>query len=345
MAPSFEVREVRNGLFRIYWITDDSFDRYNSKTFQLCGSQSGRTFEISCKFEKCLASFNVREVSFSENSVSESTKSSEGNSGIQQPKRQKLGLNVLETEVDSCPPHHMWINYKNNTLDEKILYLKSSGIWSFSSTNGTGILFPDAITLSMDFGNISNGLAKLFRTQQLCDVEFNFKCGQSIGAHVAILSAGSPVFSVMFSLGFLESQTRKVAINDVEIDIFRHLLFYLYSGSGPKLKGSLEEKVARYQLLFQAADKYDVEALKTVCIDGLVILKKTFSSSINRLIFSQQHSISKLFENSMRYLVENSSKLCYQPEWLDFMKSHPDLCVLVTQRIADSAYVLTDDSE
>lgn len=168
MAPSFEVREVRNGLFRIYWITDDSFDRYNSKTFQLCGSQSGRTFEISCKFEKCLASFNVREVSFSENSVSESTKSSEGNSGIQQPKRQKLGLNVLETEVDSCPPHHMWINYKNNTLDEKILYLKSSGIWSFSSTNGTGILFPDAITLSMDFGNISNGLAKLFRSQQHC---------------------------------------------------------------------------------------------------------------------------------------------------------------------------------
>jgi len=340
MASSVKVREVRNGFFRIHFVLDGSTTKDDSNiniTFQLCGSQSSREFNIRYNLDCSTTSskpnastdFFVREIFSHANSDQDDHSDSESsklNSKIQKSKRQKLDL-TPETEVHG--PHHMWINY-NNTLEEQILFKKSPGVWFRIFSN---IKRHDAITLSMDFGNISNGLTKFFLSQQLCDVEFKFNCGQSIGAHVAILSAGSSVFSVMFSSGFLESQTRKVTINDIEIGVFRQLLHYLYSGSSVELKDGLIENIIRYQLLFEAADKYDVEALKTVCVDGLLTLRNTGEAAISSLIFSQLHSIPELFEDSMEYLVKHSHKVCYQPEWLDFMKAHPDLCLVVTQRI------------
>lgn len=342
MASSVEVREVRNGFFRVRFIFEDSTtakdeDGFFHTAFQLCGSQSSRKFFFCYKFffiktnsdpNIATTAIYVREIPSNSNSEHDNdSESSEVNSS----KRQKLASSVSETGVNS--PHHMWIDY-NNTLEETILFKKSQGVWFRMFPLPSNVKRYDAITLSIDFGNISGGLAKLFLSQQLCDVEFKFKCGQSIGAHVAILSAGSPVFSVMFSSGFLESKTRKVAIDDIEIDIFKQLLHYLYSGGSPELKVGLMENIIHYQHLFAAADKYDVEALKTVCVGVMIIPHKTFESATSNLIFSQLHSIPKLFEDSMDYFVKHSRKVCYQPEWLDFMKAYPELCVLVTQRIA-----------
>ncbi len=118
--------------------------------------------------------------------------------------------------------------------------------------------YPCSISIWIDFGTgttreknldiMSKGLTEMFYNQHLCDVHFDFKDSQTVGAHVVILSAGSPVFSAMFRSEFLESQTKKVNIIDIEIEVFRQLLIYLYTGSSPKLA---EENMT--QLLFVAA--------------------------------------------------------------------------------------------
>lgn len=188
----------------------------------------------------------------------------------------------------------------------------------------------------MDFGtttpgekNIMCGLAELFHNQHRCDVQFQFTDGQKIGAHVLLLSISSPVFAAMFRSGFKETETRKVAINEIEFEVFRQLLIYLYTGHAPKLA---EENIT--QSLFEAADKYDVEPLKEECIDVLLLRKLTVKNAINMLVWSHLHSIPKLFDLAVNFVAENGKEIFVLSDWLDLIKNYPELCQIATQRIA-----------
>ncbi len=37
----------------------------------------------------------------------------------------------------------------------------------------------------------------------------------------------------------------------------------------------------------------------------------------------------------MKFVLKNCRKLCSQPEWMELMKNHPELCVQANQRTAD----------
>ncbi|EFX71805.1 hypothetical protein DAPPUDRAFT_255321 [Daphnia pulex] len=106
-----------------------------------------------------------------------------------------------------------------------------------------------------------SGLLEKFHSQTQCDVNFKFKGGQSIGAHIIILSAASPVFTAMFQSDLKESQTHEVIIEDIDFQVFIHFLEYLYSCRVSKLAKD-EHFVQTINLLCQAADKYFVEDLK-----------------------------------------------------------------------------------
>ncbi|EFX85817.1 hypothetical protein DAPPUDRAFT_193583 [Daphnia pulex] len=175
---------------------------------------------------------------------------------------------------------------------------------------------------------MSKGLVEMFYNQHLCDVHFDFEDSQTVGAHTVILSAGSPVFSAMFRSEFLESKTKKLNIIDIDIEVFRQLLIYLYTGSAPKLA---EENMTL--LLFEAADKYNIDNLKTECTD--VLLKRVnLDNAISLLIWSHFHSAAKLKEATLKFLAENSLGICSQPKWMDLIKNYPELCLLATQHMS-----------
>jgi hypothetical protein len=142
----------------------------------------------------------------------------------------------------------------------------------------------------------------------------------------------------MFQKSFIESQTRQVNIDDIEMEVFRQLLIYLYSGNAPKLTSDevdplLLEVGSSTQLLFEVADKYAVETLKKECVD--VLLKEVDSENVIKLLlWSNFHSITELFDEAMKVLVDNFRAISFQPEWLDFMKNFPDLCLVATQRMS-----------
>ncbi|EFX85970.1 hypothetical protein DAPPUDRAFT_45536 [Daphnia pulex] len=136
----------------------------------------------------------------------------------------------------------------------------------------------------------------------------------------------------MFQKSFIESQTRQVNIDDIEMEVFRQLLIYLYSGDAPKL-ASDEVDVKTTQLLFEVADKYAVETLKKECVN--VLLKEVDAENVIKLlVWSNFHSITELFDGAMKVLVDNFRAISFQPEWLDFMKNFPDLCLVATQRMS-----------
>lgn len=351
--PSTELKEIRRGLFSLEWIFNDQMKELGTikKTIELCGSQSGRAFNITCnhKHVNDLGYFTVtvEDVSCHSDSTTESSGSTI-NCQEQPPSLSKRLRAVRRLEFPSAlpaqpkstehiPPVYIWMKHNGNPVNQD-LFQKTS-LARINTEKWEAMCRcqknkPYKLLLWIDFGTntateryITSGFEKLFYDQNQCDVQFQFKNGQSVGAHVLILSAGSPVFAAMFQSGLVEAQTRKVYIVDIEMEVFRQLLICLYTGRAPKLTDK-----AMTPLLFQAADKYGVETLKNECLDEL-LEQLDVGNAIDMLIWSHFNYVPELFESAMEIFVENSSTICYQPEWMDLIEKYPDLCLLATQRI------------
>ena len=345
MMNPISMKEVRHGLFRIHWTFEnrDQQEGVYMEMIQLYGTQSGRVYIFTYHLEIVLDKlrdkpylFTVTVEETKDSGACETTVAS-SNTPHQ---RQLTGTASRPPRYVKLPksglPVAVWIHIEENFKDEIQLWkMDESDKWikklRFSRS-------PEDITIWVDFGTITlsenkmidtmGKLAEMFQNQILCDVQFHFVGGQSLGAHIVILSAGSPVFAAMFQSSFLESHTRQVTITDIQVDIFKQLLVYMYTGS---ISAEMEEENAT--LLFAAADKYGMETLKDVCADDLIEKLET-ENVIKMLVWSHFHSIPKVFESAMEIIVDNYCELCFNPEWLDFTKNYPELCVMATQRIA-----------
>jgi hypothetical protein len=272
-----DVKEVRHGLFRVYWQFRETKDTpvkneglafpslLKFVEFQLCGSQSGRNFvsSVTLLFLKEFIWFDVGLRQLHSSFVTPI------NSGEWPPDNfldlpKKLDENFQE-------PIKMWIEGDfHYSKDLQFLQKHRKHKWKTSlQVNEVGTF----IVIYIDFGtsevrqtHMICGLAEMFHSQTQCDVTFKFKGGQSIGAHIIILSAASPVFAAMFQSDFKESRTHEVVIEDIDFQVFTHFLNYLYSCRIPKLAkdGRCEQKQT-INLLCQTADKYLVEDLKNEC--------------------------------------------------------------------------------
>jgi speckle-type POZ protein len=343
------VEEVRLGLYRVNWSFSakmkTNVGAYTT-VFALRGSQFGRiyiiTYDFLCKafneMEPYYFSFTLKEYSSSESDSSYSQLTGVGVKAAQpsEPKRQKIdeaSVSSQVTEREKLPPLKVSLDNGDNFLFMGAEFNQvNSKLWEkriFSKDN------PKNVALWIDFGNselnenkIVKGLAGMFYSQTLCDVHFHFKNGQTIGAHVIVLSTGSPVFATMFQSSFIESKTRIVNIEDIEPEVFRQLLICLYTGKAPKMK---ENGLARQ--LYEDADKYGIENLKKECVEEL-LNQLSVENAIELLIWSDFHSATKLFKSTLKFIAKNFATLVSKPEWMEMMKNRPDLCLKANQKIA-----------
>ena len=101
---------------------------------------------------------------------------------------------------------------------------------------------------------------KLLESGDSSDVTIKVK-GHPLAAHKAILGARSPVFKAMFTHDTLENQTNEVNIEECDVEVFKQLLLYFYTGScGPEIEQPLQ--------LYLLADKYLMDGLKDICQDA-----------------------------------------------------------------------------
>lgn len=350
-SSEIAVQEVRRGLFRLRWNLDDVRDGPCREEFTLRGSQSGNSYMISCYPKPRLTEWSNRRrdkppyyVRFSLKTVNSEQQDEDDIeflscvSSVVSQVSQVVGESSTASQRhtaanESCLTNHplyVWLSRENGR--ETRMSQSESGTWRL----GTYGIFkqPAVLTFWMDFGTstvgeivIKNGLAQLFHQQTACDVQFRLKHQKSIGAHEAILTAGSPVFAAMFRSDLVECQTRTVTIADLDLDVFNQLLVYLYTGKAPELESELIT-----QSLYEAADKYAVEPLKNECVEVL-LTRIELSNVVDMLVWSHHRSIPKLVEASMKFVASNGRQLCFQPQWMELMTTYPDLCLLATQRI------------
>ncbi|CAL4916797.1 unnamed protein product [Urochloa decumbens] len=112
----------------------------------------------------------------------------------------------------------------------------------------------------------------LLLTENGADVVFEVG-SQTFAAHRCVLAARSPVFKAELFGTMKESVTTGiVCIDDIEAQVFKALLYFIYTDSLPKAKkeeGEEEEDDVMSQHLLVAADKYNLERLKLICEDKL----------------------------------------------------------------------------
>jgi BTB/POZ domain len=176
---------------------------------------------------------------------------------------------------------------------------------------------------------INNNLSKLLDKESLADIQFVFKDDQ-VPAHSAIVAASSPVFAAMFEGGrFQESQTRTVNIEDIDSRVFRKLLQFLYTGSSGSSKQDPSDAL---QSLFLAADKYQVDALREICEECL-ILKLAIPNVLHLLAWAHRYGAETLKEAAVTYIVHYRKEVWKLKGWADFNKKYPDLFYLACDRM------------
>jgi len=95
--------------------------------------------------------------------------------------------------------------------------------------------------------------------------------GQTFAAHRCVLAARSPVFSAELFGTMKESNTNTagvIHVDDMEAQVFKALLYFVYTDSLPKTKNTEEEdeeEDVMSQHLLVAADIYNLERLKLLC--------------------------------------------------------------------------------
>ncbi|RGB39659.1 hypothetical protein C1646_664401 [Rhizophagus diaphanus] len=98
-------------------------------------------------------------------------------------------------------------------------------------------------------------IPRYFDDERFCDVEFTFTCGSRIRAHRIILASQSKYFESLLSGQWIEGRNKTIPIKEIDYEIFRCVMYYLYTG---KLEENLE--LDTFKAAYMKADMLGLEA-------------------------------------------------------------------------------------
>ena len=126
---------------------------------------------------------------------------------------------------------------------------------------------------------------------------------EEIKANKFMLMARSPVFAGMFRSNMVEEKTSTIKIIDIEPDVFKVVLSFLYTG---EVKQDLSSLSLIKQVLV-AADKYAIDRLRTLC-ENLLINYITDESAASLLVFADRYCGDTFREVVIGYIVSDNDR-------------------------------------
>jgi len=138
-------------------------------------------------------------------------------------------------------------------------------------------------------------------------------------AHKAILAARSQVFASMFDHNMIEQQSNVVEIGDMDPLVMRHFLHFLYTGEHG---AALDVQLAKD--LFIAADKYQVQQLKTFC-EAFMSKNLTPENVPYVMVLAHLHACADLKQHSMEFFCTCAGRVMECPAWEEVASAHPAL--------------------
>ncbi|CAJ0598246.1 unnamed protein product [Cylicocyclus nassatus] len=177
---------------------------------------------------------------------------------------------------------------------------------------------------------LSEDLSALFESKQFSDCTLVANCKsngpQTFHVHKAILAARSRVFHAMFEHNMTESERNEVAIDDVEPDVLREMLCFMYTGNSPCV-----DQMAQH--LIAAADKYHLDRLKVMCEQALCAALTAENACVT-LVLADLYSAEQLRTHAINYINVNATEVMNSEGWKDLVKEHPTLLAEVFKALA-----------
>ena len=162
--------------------------------------------------------------------------------------------------------------------------------------------------------DLCKGAYSLYKSEALTDTII--KCtDKEFKVHRVILASCSPVFRAMLESDMREKQSGVVEVPDITPEAMSDVVAYLYTGTAPNLTTLANE-------LLQAAEKYQLPRLLTICVNELGDNIKE-ATVIGTLILADLHGRVCLKKACLEYIRSNSAKVFQTSEWEDF-KEHKD---------------------
>ncbi|PUZ39012.1 hypothetical protein GQ55_9G245200 [Panicum hallii var. hallii] len=186
-------------------------------------------------------------------------------------------LTLLEVSTFTSPRGWGYPKFVKREELEKSTHLKGDSftvrcdiviVNEFRTEEATAVDAPPRF-VSVPPSSLHQHLGDILLAEKGADVVFDVG-GQTFAAHRCVLAARSPVFSAELFGTMKESNTAGVIhVDDMEPQVFKALLYFVYTDSLPKTKNAEdedededEEEDVVSQHLLVAADRYNLERLK-----------------------------------------------------------------------------------
>lgn len=151
----------------------------------------------------------------------------------------------------------------------------------------------NAVQFKVPECRLSDDLGLLFESQRFSDVTLAV-AGKEYQAHKAVLAARSPVFAAMFEHEMEERKHNRVEITDVDADVLKEMLRFIYTGKSNNLEKMADDLLA-------AADKYALERLKVMCEEALCS-GLSVENAAEVLILADLHSADQLKAQAIDFI-------------------------------------------
>ncbi|KAF8662658.1 hypothetical protein HU200_056260 [Digitaria exilis] len=155
--------------------------------------------------------------------------------------------------------------------------------------------------------NISEHLGNMLNTREGSDVTFSVQ-GETFMAHKAMLAMRSPVFRAELFGRMREAKEQVVTIEEMQPDVFRALLHFIYTDSLPDMddqEGDVDNREMIRHLL-AASDRYGVDRLKLICQS--ILCKNLDVESVSAtLAVAYQHNCDSLKDICLEFITSSSS--------------------------------------
>lgn len=144
-------------------------------------------------------------------------------------------------------------------------------------------------------------------TLELEDKEFK--------VHRSVLGARCPVLLDMLMHETKEKETDKVAIENVDPEVFSNFLHYLYTG---RLDTLTQENMLG---LFVTADRYQDRELKYICMN-YIRNNITVNNFCDVLTVAHQHNQKTLITLATEFFLQNFVQIIFSAKWQIFLSEN-----------------------
>ncbi|XP_073814354.1 uncharacterized protein [Musca autumnalis] len=168
--------------------------------------------------------------------------------------------------------------------------------------------------------NISIDFGKLLASAEYSDIILVARGGIELKAHKLILRTRSEVFAAMLSCDFLENQTNRITIDDIDADVLKEMLKYMYTGEDDNIPEEMASD------LLMVADKYALMDLQERC-EYILICSINIDTVIDTLLLAERMSNKRLKERATEFIKANLWSVRQRENWKQLKRTEPYLCL------------------